>query len=96
MFAKFKGLKIDGTLIDESNYLKEERSTIITLKPEYLDTLAVGEHEMTIAYVDGEVSTNFTVKNGKNPPTGDSIALWISIFTISTLGVIGTAKFYKK
>lgn len=61
-FNKFTGVKIDDELIDESKYIAKEGSTIVELKADYLKTLKVGEHEITLLYSDGEVTTNFEVK----------------------------------
>ena len=41
-FSKFTGVKVDGNLIDRSNYTAKEGSTIITLKASYLNTLSAG------------------------------------------------------
>ncbi|MBQ8983248.1 MAG: hypothetical protein IJ079_06630, partial [Lachnospiraceae bacterium] len=57
----FAGLKIDGVEVDRANYTVTSGSTIITLKPEFLNTLGEGEHTFTFVYVDGEVSTSFTL-----------------------------------
>ena len=61
-FSKFTGVKVDGALIDAKNYSAKSGSTIITLKPEYLQTLSTGSHNLTVVYVDGECSTKFEVK----------------------------------
>ena len=94
--AKFIGLKIDGILVDESNYTKVEGSTIVTLKTAYLDTLSVGEHELTFVYNNGEVSTNLTVSDSKNPATGDSIAIYFAMMIVSVLGFVYVVKSTKK
>lgn len=59
--AKFTSVKIDGIELANENYTKAAGSTVITLKNEYLSTLAVGAHTIAIIYTDGECSTNFTV-----------------------------------
>lgn len=61
-FSKFTGVKVDGILIDAKNYTAKSGSTIVTLKPEYLQTLSAGSHTLTFIYVDGECSTKFAVK----------------------------------
>ena len=61
-FSKFTGVKVDGTLVDAKNYTAVSGSTIVTLKPEYLQTLPAGSHTLTFIYVDGECSTKFAVK----------------------------------
>ena len=74
-FDKFTGIKIDGTLIDPKNYTAKSGSTIITLKADYLKTLSVGTHKLTVVYTDGECSTNFEVKQAASeqikPTEGD-------------------------
>ena len=61
-FSKFTGVKVDGTPVDAKNYTAVSGSTIVTLKPEYLQTLSEGSHTLTFIYVDGECSTKFAVK----------------------------------
>lgn len=61
-FDKFTGVKVDGTLIDAKNYTAVSGSTVITLKADYLKTLSVGTHKLTVVYTDGECNTNFEVK----------------------------------
>ena len=61
-FSKFTGVKVDGTLIAADKYTAESGSTVITLKKDYLGTLSVGKHTMTVVYSDGECSTEFEIK----------------------------------
>ena len=68
-FSKFTGVKVDGKLIDRENYTAKSGSTIVTLSKDYLATLSVGNHSLTVVFNDGECSTNFTVKAvGDNNP----------------------------
>lgn len=59
--AKFQSVKVDGNVVDPSNYTVTEGSTIITLKADYLKTLAEGSHTFELVWTDGSASTNFTV-----------------------------------
>ena len=68
-FAKFTGIKVDGKLIDASNYTAVSGSTKVTLKAEYLKTLSAGTHEVTFVYTDGECSTNLEVKKVSSKET---------------------------
>ena len=54
----------DGKRLADSDFTAKEGSLIINLKPEYLETLSVGEHKLTIAFDNSsqEVSATFTVK----------------------------------
>lgn len=58
---KFQNVKVDGAVVDASNYTATSGSTIITFKKEYLSTLTPGTHNITIAFTDGEASTNVTI-----------------------------------
>ena len=60
-YAKFKSVQIDGTELAKENYTAAAGSTVITLKNEYLSTLAAGKHTIAIIYDDGDCSTSFTV-----------------------------------
>lgn len=61
--SKFTGVKVDGMLIDAANYTADSGSTVITLKTDYLNTLSVGTHTLTVVYNDDECSTNFEIKS---------------------------------
>ena len=61
-FSKFTGVKVDGTLVAADKYTAVSGSTVITLKKDYLSTLSVGKHTLTIVYNDGECSTEFEIK----------------------------------
>ena len=62
-FSKFTGVKVDGTLIGADKYTAIPGSTLVTLKKDYLETLSVGKHTLTVVYTDGECTTEFEVKN---------------------------------
>ena len=78
-FSRFHAVKVDGKVIDPANYDKKEGSTIITLKAEYLKTLATGSHTFAIVWNNGIAGTNFTVaantsgnNSGNNSNNNDS------------------------
>ncbi len=60
-FSKFLNVKVDGTIIDPTNYTAREGSTIIELHADYLKTLSEGSHTFEIAWTDGTAGTSFTV-----------------------------------
>lgn len=111
-FSKFTGVKVDGTLIDAKNYTAVSGSTVITLKNDYLNTLSVGTHKLTVVYNDGECSTNFEVKatseqtkptegdksDTTSPQTGDNsnLALWFAILSVSGVGILGITVYKKR
>ena len=91
LFGKFVGIKVDGKDVDKANYEVMAGSTIITLKASYLDTLAVGEHTITVVYTDGSTDGTFNVHAKANSPaTGDNsnMFLWVALLFISGGAVI--------
>lgn len=73
-FSKFVDVKVDGNVVDPTNYTAREGSTIIELHADYLKTLSEGSHTFEIAWTDGTASTGFTVaKNTSgNDDTGNN------------------------
>ena len=78
-FNRFHAVKVDGKVIDRTNYEAKEGSTIITLKAEYLKTLSTGSHTFAIVWNNGIAGTNFTVaantsgnNSGNNSNNNDS------------------------
>lgn len=57
--SKFVGVKVDGEEISAENYTSD--SDGVELKADYLNTLTVGEHEITLVYDDGSVSSVFNI-----------------------------------
>ena len=70
-FDKFTGVKVDGVLVDSSNYTATEGSTIIEFKADYLKTLAAGEHTVSVVFTDGEATTKFEIAEDKNTDSAD-------------------------
>lgn len=136
-FSRFHAVKVDGKVIDPANYAAKEGSTIITLKAEYLKTLATGSHTFAIVWNNGIAGTNFTVaantsgnnsgnnsnnndsNHGSNnsgntagtaantaaasaqeldkvPATGDASGIWLTLFVISLIGLVGMLARRKK
>lgn len=78
------GVTIDDEELNENYYKTELGSTIVTIYSEYLDTLAEGEHTISINYRDGKtVDAVFAVEEDlpvpdtsgttKSPETGNGI-----------------------
>ena len=99
LFSKFVGIKVDGKDVDKANYEVKAGSTIITLKASYLDTLAVGEHTITVVYTDGSTDGIFNIHAKANSPaTGDNsnMFLWIELLFISGGALIALTVYDKK
>ena len=99
LFSKFVGIKVDGKDVDKANYEAKAGSTIITLKTSYLDTLAVGEHTITVVYTDGSTDGTFDVHAKiKSPATGDYSKIWLWVALLFVIGgaVITLTVVYRK
>lgn len=60
---EFTRLLVDGTEVSAGNYTATKGSTIIELKPAYLDTLVAGGHTVTVVWKDGTATdASFTVE----------------------------------
>ena len=103
-FDRFTGVKLDGKdLVRDVDYTVKKGSTVVTLKPETLEKLSVGEHTVTVLFNNGEVSTSFNVvaaisESAHVPQTGDNshLGLWIALMTLSMLGIGASLIFGKK
>ena len=59
--TKFVGVTIDGVSVSETDYTKQDDGKKIVFKPEFLKTLPVGEHTLSVISEDGTVETVFTI-----------------------------------
>lgn len=64
---KFVCVKVDGEMIDASNYKVESDPAKITLLDSYLESLSDGEHTIEIVYTDGSATSKFTVRTANEP-----------------------------
>ena len=55
-------VKVDGAAVAAGKYSTSADGSTVTLKPEYLDTLAAGSHTVTLVYSDGSAKAKFTIK----------------------------------
>ena len=103
-FADFQKVQVDGRDVDASNYTVAEGSTIVTLKPSYLETLSAGKHTLAIVSDTGTAETEFTVLAAEGEAvdskadndgdkeslakTGDSSVLPIAVLSILVIASI--------
>ena len=104
-FADFQKVQVDGKDLDASNYTVKEGSTIVTLKPSYLDTLSAGRHTLSIVSNTGTASTEFTImaaevpdKEINLPQTGDNsnVVIWFALLVLSACSLIGTIAYRRR
>lgn len=99
-FANFQKVMVDNADLSADCYTATEGSIIITLKPEYLSTLAAGAHSISIVSANGVATANFEVQEADttavSPKTGDNdqAALWITLLILScgALTAVGIRK----
>ena len=61
-FANFQKVMVDNVELSADCYTATEGSIIITLKPEYLSTLAAGTHSISIVSANGVATADFEVQ----------------------------------
>ena len=99
-FANFQKVMVDNAELSADCYTATEGSIIITLKPEYLSTLAAGTHSISIVSANGVATADFEVQTADttavSPKTGDNdqAALWITLLLLScgALTAVGIRK----
>ena len=99
-FANFQKVMVDNAELSADCYTATEGSIIITLKPEYLSTLAAGTHSISIVSANGVATADFEVQTADttavSPKTGDNdqAALWITLLILScgALAAVGIRK----
>ncbi|HCW39298.1 MAG TPA: hypothetical protein DGE56_00535 [Lachnospiraceae bacterium] len=106
-FAKFAGVRVDGNWIPSAHYEAKAGSTIVTLKPSYLASLAEGEHTVDIMWIDDSASTTFTVAANTAaaqpeldsvPKTGEGVMGWmpeILLLVAAGLTIMGALRLKK-
>ena len=60
-FSDFVEVLVDGKTVASENYERQGGGTIVELKASYLETLAEGEHTLTIRSASGDATTRFTI-----------------------------------
>lgn len=59
--TKFIGIAVDGSMIDESNYIFD--GSELNLDTKYIDSLEPGQHTLDIVFEDSTVEVKLTVEN---------------------------------
>ena len=60
-WERFRRLTVDGVTVDPKYYRTERGSLVLTLSPEYLDTLPAGEHPAVLSFADGTAETTIVI-----------------------------------
>ena len=72
-FSDFVEVLVDGKTVASENYERQDSGIIVELKASYLETLAEGEHTLTIRSASGDATARFTIA------ASDSTNAWVGI-----------------
>ena len=89
--SKFVGITVDGVRIDETKFERQNDSGKIVLKQEFLASLSIGKHTLSVISKDGTAETNFTIEARFATETKVGKAWWLLIIPlVAMLVVIGS------
>lgn len=94
---EFKKVLVDGKELKDTDYDIKSGSTILILKPSFLDTLSAGKHKIRFEFNTGSVEAYFTVKDKENSSQTESAntgvqnkyGLWIVLLLVAAGGLAG-------
>ena len=97
---EFKKVLVDGKELKDTDYDIKSGSTILTLKPSFLDTLSAGKHQIRLEFNNGTIEAYFTVKVKETttvPETGEQTNLYLwAMLAIASSASILVLRRYKK
>ncbi len=95
-FSRFLGVQVDGQDIGPDRFTAVAGSVVVTLKPDYLQSLAPGQHTVTLTFRDGApITTNFTIKASAVPATGETMS-YLPVIGVITLAAAGAVVLTKR
>ena len=95
-------VKVNGAVVDPANYeLTGDSDVTVTLKPEYLETLAKGEYKLEVSDGVGVATSTFTVEEvkaaeDKSPKTGNPVLFWVLLALLANAVLVGSTVYRKK
>ncbi|MBO4276168.1 hypothetical protein J5868_00445 [Candidatus Saccharibacteria bacterium] len=88
LFETGGSVYVDSELVDDADYDSRSGSTIISLKKEYVDSLGLGEHKVSVLFNNGGVAKTKFVNI--NPSHNEPAAADTGVFTGVTGGAVAT------
>lgn len=73
--SKITTIKLDGQILEKTNYSISKENKTITLKPEFLKKINVGDHTLIVVFMDGDASCSFKfegIGNGESENNTES------------------------
>ena len=68
-FDSYTGAEMDGKAIPEEQTATAKGSLILTIKKDYMASLAVGDHKLTVSFLDGIVEIPVKIRAAEPTPT---------------------------
>jgi len=93
-FSRNTEILLDGKALQAGQFTKASGSLIVELKADFLNTLSVGEHVLTVRFddYDGDVNARLIIEKAVDPApqTGDTgnLTLWIVIGVVSLVAFL--------
>ncbi|MCR5466851.1 MAG: hypothetical protein K6F11_08470 [Lachnospiraceae bacterium] len=93
-FSRNTEILLDGKALESGQFTKASGSLIVELKADFLNTLSVGEHVLTVRFddYDGDVNARLIIEKAADPApqTGDTgnLTLWIVIGVVSLVAFL--------
>gem|GEM_PF-5534236 len=100
--GEFQRVEVDGSIVDSKYYTVTEGSTIITFSKDFIASLGVGHHTVSIVSTSGTATTGFMMKSHTfRSPNTDNIGTYVLRFsvifgTLLAMGVITVVTKKKK
>ena len=106
--GKFAGIRVDGQLVDSSNYTYywygdnaygNNDLVVVTLKSSYLTDLSFGKHNIEICYWNGYAPGHFNIMEATgSPPTGDTanLPLWGGLMLVSAIAMFSAVELMRR
>jgi len=92
--SKLSKVLVDGKEVSESDRNIKSGSVIVEILPAFLNNLTVGDHQLTLEFVDGDaITTTFKIKVVGSPATGEYAGTSVLILATMLLAVSGVAGF---
>lgn len=101
-FDSYTGAEMDGKAIPKEQTATAKGSLILTIKKEYMETLAAGSHKLTVSFRDGSVEIPVTIHAAPTPSptpkpvpkTGDpaNLPLWGFVILLGLAGIVVVIK----
>lgn len=86
-YTTFKELRIDGKKVNSIYYTVSKGSTIVDIKPEFMDKLSNNTHVITLKFADGSVSTDVTIASNDHKDI-QPVEINVWVYVLIGIGVL--------